>query len=197
VEEIAVTTPIHKNKSNKGIQLLILGLLAAAPLLTADSAAAKKSKHAHDHAQAAPAKLVEIVRNATQQYADVNAARAANYQPFLGCISGPDHGAMGVHYVNGALVGDGEIDEYRPEALIYEPSEGRLRLVGVEYIVDAATWMKHHKSPPVLEGQAFQLVSSPNRYGLPTFFELHVWAWRGNPNGSFVDWNTRVSCEGQ
>ena len=72
-----------------------------------------------------------------------------------------------------------------------------MRLVGVEFIVDAATWMAHHGAPPVLEGQTFQFVASPNRYGLPAFFELHVWAWRTNPNGAFVDWNTRVSCEGQ
>jgi len=24
-----------------------------------------------------------------------------------------------------------------------------------------------------------------------------VWAWRDNPNGAFVDWNSKVSCEGQ
>jgi hypothetical protein len=41
------------------------------------------------------------------------------------------------------------------------------------------------------------LVGSPNRYNLAPFFELHVWAWRDNPNGAFVDWNNRVSCEGQ
>ena len=144
-----------------------------------------------------PAKLVEIVRNATQQFTDVNAATAANYQPLFGCVSGPDQGAMGVHYINLTLYGDGEIDSSKPEALIYEPSNGGLRLVGVEFIVDAATWMKNHNSPPMLEGQAFQFVNSPNRYGLPAFFELHVWAWRDNPNGAFVDWNTRVSCEGQ
>jgi hypothetical protein len=45
---------------------------------------------------------------------------------------------MGVDYVNGRLVTDGEIDASLPEALIYEPSNGRLRLVGVEFIVDAA-----------------------------------------------------------
>jgi hypothetical protein len=49
-----------------------------------------------------------------------------------------------------------------------------MRLVGVEFIVDAATWMAKHTSPPVLEGQTFQLVGSPNRYGLQPFFELHV-----------------------
>jgi hypothetical protein len=30
---------------------------------------------------------------------------------------------------------------------------------------------------------------------LNPFFELHVWAWRDNPQGAFVDWNNQVSCE--
>ena len=105
---------------------------------------------------------------------------------------------MGIHYVNGALVGDGVIDATRPEALIYESSDGQLRLVGVEFIVDAATWLaNHNNTPPVLEGQSFLRVDSPNRYGIGAIFELHVWAWRDNPNGAFVDWNDHVSCEGQ
>ena len=170
--------------------LALLGLLtAAAPFLWAGD-------DPHEHGNAVPAKLVTAVRNATQQYINVNAATAASYQPLFGCVSGPDHGAMGVHYINLALYGDGLIDETKPEALIYEPSNGGMQLVGVEYIVDAATWMAHNSSPPMLEGQAFQFVGSPNRYGLPAFFELHVWAWRENPAGAFVDWNNQVSCEG-
>jgi len=144
------------------------------------------------------AKLVSTVRQNTRQFLDVNAATAAGYGPFLGCVSGPDHGAMGTHYVNGDLVGDGELDPTRPEALIYETVGRRLRLVGVEFIVDAKTWLAaHSNTPPSLEGQVFNLVPSPNRFNLPDFFELHVWAWRDNPNGAFVDWNNRVSCEGQ
>jgi len=171
-----------------------IALLAlAGTLIAADS----DNPHAEHAKIVSPPKLVKVVRDATRQFLDVNAATAANYQPLFGCVSGPDHGAMGVHYINGGLVVDGEIDGSRPEALIYEPSEGKMRLVGVEYIVDAATWLAHHDAPPMLEGQAFQLVNSPNRYGLPAFFELHVWAWRDNPHGAFVDWNTRVSCEGQ
>jgi len=47
----------------------------------------------------------------------------------------------------------------------------------------------------VLEGQTFLLIDAPNRYGVPAlFFELHVWAWRDNPQGNFVDWNDHVSC---
>jgi len=69
----------------------------------------------------------------------------------------------------------------------------------VEYIVDAATWLAaHDNNPPQLEGQDFQFVDAPNRFGIPDgFFELHVWAWRDNPNGAYVDWNNNVSCEGQ
>jgi len=160
-------------------------------------AGAFAQEHDHDHKQEAPAKLVQTVREATRQFLDFHAAIYAQYMPFLGCVSGPDHGAMGVHYVNGDLVKDGEIDAIHPEALIYETVEGRARLVGVEFIVDAATWMAHHDAPPVLEGQTFQLVGSPNRYGLAAFFELHVWAWRDNPKGAFVDWNDNVTCEGQ
>jgi len=177
--------------------LAVLGRLAQAAPLHAAPQAPTESQHgqAGHESAAPPARLVEVVRDATRQYIDVNAATAAGYGPFLGCVSGPDRGAMGVHYVNGPLVADGEIDASHPEALIYEPSGDRLRLVGVEFIVDAGTWLAHHPAPPVLEGQTFQFVASPNRYALPAFFELHVWAWRDNPNGAFVDWNTRVTCE--
>ena len=49
-------------------------------------------------------------------------------------------------------------------------------------------------TPPVLMGQHFQFVGTPNRYCLPAFYELHVWAWKDNPFGTFVDWNPEVSC---
>ena len=173
-------------------------IVSAAPFLAAGDSAAQESQHAHNsHESAAPAKLVQLVRDATRQFADVNAATAAGYEPFLGCVSGPDHGAMGFHYVNGPLVGDGLLDASRPEVLIYEASGGGLKLVGVEFVVIAASWLASHSSPPVLEGQSFQFIDSPNRYGLPAHFELHVWAWRDNPNGAFVDWNNKVTCEGQ
>ncbi|MBV8831445.1 MAG: hypothetical protein JO108_19715 [Acidobacteriaceae bacterium] len=62
---------------------------------------------------------------------------------------------------------------------------------------DAATWLAaNNNTPPMLEGQPFQFVDAPNQFAIPAFFELHVWAWRDNSNGAFVDWNTHVSCEG-
>jgi hypothetical protein len=140
--------------------------------------------------------LVETVREATTDFQDVTAAEAAGYGVFHGCVSGPQEGAMGVHYVNGDLVGDGELDAARPEALIYEDQNGTMRLLGVEYVVIAETWDANNNAmPPVLMGQLFNYVGSPNRYGIPAFYELHVWAWKNNPSGMFSDWNPLVSCE--
>jgi hypothetical protein len=170
------------------LSLVLLGSVTAAPLLA--------QNHTMSNDDHAPAKLVQIVQDATRRYLNVNNATGAGYAPFLGCVTGQDFGAMGVHYVNGALL-NGVLNEDQPQALIYEPKGNLLQLVGVEYILDATTWLKSHATPPVLEGQVFQLVASPNRFNLPTFFELHVWAWRENPLGAFVDWNTRVSCEHQ
>jgi hypothetical protein len=148
----------------------------------------------HSAVTQAPPELVQVVREATQKYTDVNAAINAGYHPILGCVSGPDHGAMGVHYVNASLL-NGEVDATQPQALIYEPlGGGKMQLVGVEFIVDASTWQKKNPAPPELYQQLFQLIPSPNRYGLDTFFELHVWAWQDNPNGAFVDWNNKVNC---
>jgi len=166
---------------------LLSSVMMVMPVLAQDS------PHA---SHAAPAKLVQDVRKATRRFLDVNNAAPAGYGPAFGCVTGPDHGAMGIHYVNGALVGDGEINVEYPEALIYEPVGNARRLVGVEYIVDAATWLAAHNNvPPALEGQDFQFVDAPNRFGLNPFFELHVWAWRDNPQGAFVDWNNAVTCE--
>jgi hypothetical protein len=139
--------------------------------------------------------FAETVRQATAQFKDVEAAKAAGYGLLHGCASGPQEGAMGVHYANGQLAGDGTLDAATPEALLYEPKDGKLQLVGVEYVVIAEDWHASHEAPPVLMGQLFNYVSAPNRYGLPAFYELHVWAWKRNPAGIFADWNPRVSCE--
>src|SRR3954451_1450871 len=171
-----------------------LNVLSLSMMITGAPLFAQESEHEH---HAVSAKLVQDVRDATRQFLDVNNATGpAGYGPAFGCVSGPDHGAMGIHYVNGPLVGDGQLKVENPEALIYEPVGNARRLVGVEYIVDAATWLAaHDNTPPSLEGQDFQFVGAPNRFNLDPFFELHVWAWRDNPQGAFVDWNNSVTCE--
>jgi hypothetical protein len=172
------------------LRLVLLGSFAMTTPLFSQSGAPMD----HSAVTQAPPELVQVVREATQKYVDVNAAINAGYSPVLGCVSGPDHGAMGVHYLKASLL-NGEVDATQPQALIYEPlGGGKMRLVGVEFIVDAATWQKKNSGPPQLYQQLLQLIPSPNRYGLDTFYELHVWAWQDNPNGAFVDWNNKVNC---
>ncbi|MBZ9743426.1 MULTISPECIES: hypothetical protein [unclassified Mesorhizobium] len=131
--------------------------------------------------------LAEKVRAANSRFLDVNAATAEGYAP-IPCASGITGGAMGIHYVNGGYLKDDRIDIARPEAVMYEPmADGTLKLVAVEYITS--------KGPASLEGQLFNFNSAPNRYGLGEFYELHVWAWKGNPTGTFADMNPKVSCE--
>lgn len=143
-----------------------------------------------------PVGLVKAVREATQGFRDVRVAEGAGYASLGSCVTGPERGAMGVHYANGPLIGDGLIDASTPELLIYEQRGSRLFFVGVEFLVLAEQWNASHPGgePPVLMGQHFQYVGTPNRYRLPAFYELHVWAWKDNRFGAFVDWNPDVSC---
>jgi hypothetical protein len=139
--------------------------------------------------------LVKIVRQATEQYKDVAAAQAAGYALQFGCVSGDSDGAMGLHYVNGDLVNSGVLDATRPQIVIYEAQpDGSLRLIGADFLLFADAWDKTHSGPPELMGQLFHLFTSPNRFGLPSFYTLHVWAWKDNPNGAFVNWHPNVSC---
>lgn len=139
--------------------------------------------------------LVELVRRETAKYLDVQAAIDAGYAPGA-CVSGRESGAMGIHYANGALLNDGIVDPAYPEVLIYEPQRnGRMRLVGAEYITFTDFWPAG--TAPELAGHLLNYTGTPNRYGIPAHFEIHVWAWRTNPNGPFADWNPRVTCEHQ
>jgi hypothetical protein len=140
--------------------------------------------------------LLKIVRESTERFKDVSVAEKEGYALQFGCVSGSDSGAMGLHYVNGALVNSGVLDATRPQIVIYEPMpNGSLRLIGADYLLIADSWNAKHTGPPELMGQFFHLFESPNRFGLPAFYTLHVWAWKDNPNGSFVNWHPNVSCE--
>ena len=140
--------------------------------------------------------LLTIVRQSTERFKDVAVAEAEGYALQFGCVSGPDSGAMGLHYVNGDLVKSGVLDATRPQIVIYEAMPGgRLRLTGADYLLIADQWNATHAGPPELMGQLFHLFESPNRFGLPAFYTLHVWAWKANPNGAFVNWHPNVSCE--
>jgi hypothetical protein len=179
------------------LTLVLIGICAGGTL----------GQDGHPHAAAAqsqqltPAQsaLLKTVRESTERFKHVLVAEAAGYALQFGCVSGPDAGAMGLHFVNFDLVQSGakEIDVTRPQILLYEPMpDGRLQLVGADYLVLAADWDKNHPGQaPQLMGQLFHYFESPNRFGLPAFYTLHVWAWKENPNGAFVNWHPNVSCQ--
>jgi hypothetical protein len=143
---------------------------------------------------------VREARKATMQFRDVATAEAAGYGEFrdaqgIACIELSGVGGMGVHYVNGTLVGDTVLDPLRPEALVYAPGGGgRLKLAALEYIVFAEAWDAEHADPPSLFGVEFDYTPAGNRYGIPAFYALHAWLFRGNPAGQFTPWNPRVTC---
>ena len=160
-------------------------VLAGAALLLALTGGAMAHEGGAMVAGANP--LADSVREANGRFADVAVAIAEGYAP-IPCVSGIEGGAMGIHYVNGALIDDEKIDIGHPEAVMYEPGpDGAMELVAVEYITP--------KGPAELGGHLFAFNGAPNRYGLPAFYELHVWAWRANPTGAFADMNPDVSCD--
>ena len=154
-------------------------------------------------AASAHAATLDQVRYATAPYRQVNVAKAAGFGLLkdaagIHCISEPGMGAMGVHYVNGDLVGDDSVNALHPEAMVYQPIPGHpLRLVAVEYVVFKAAWAKTHHGRPHLFGQTFMLSPAGNRFGLPAFYSLHAWIWKHNPAGMFEMWNPNVTCPNQ
>ncbi len=150
------------------------------------------------HARGDGDRLAKL-RAATARYHDLGEAKEHGYGLFtdakgIACIANPPAGAMGVHYVNGALLGT--LDPLKPQALVYAPgADGSLHLAAVEYVVFQASWdAAHPDMAPMLFGQMFMLTRAGNRYGLPAFYSLHVWVWMHNPSGTFAMWNPNVHC---
>lgn len=195
-------TTIHTNVRRLAAQAsgtaAVLILMSVSP-----ACVAAQDMHAH-MAQQQPAAtqtpnvetLIKAVRDATERFKDVAVAKAEGYALQFGCVSGDASGAMGMHYVNGDLVSSGVIDVTRPQIVIYEPMpNGTLKLIGADYLVTADQWNATHSDPPQLMGQLFHLFEAPNRFKLPAFYTLHVWAWKESPTGAFVNWHQNVSCQ--
>jgi len=179
--------------------LALLGV-GALPALAQDSNShmlTPQTGHLTPDQRSRASALIRKVRDATDRFQKVEAAEGAGYQLLFGCVSGDSAGAMGLHYVNLDLVNGGKVNVKRPQIVIYEPTaDGYLRLTGADYLVYADAWdAAHPGDPPQLMGQLFHLFDHPNRFGLPAFYSLHVWAWKDNPNGAFVNWHPNVSCE--
>ena len=121
------------------LSLIVLGLTSVWP-----STALAQNGHTHTQQntelradQKQSGALIKIVRESTERFMDVSAARGEGYDRYdllFGCVSGPDAGAMGLHFVNLKLLNDvnknGVFDATHPQIVIYEPtSDGSLRLL--------------------------------------------------------------------
>jgi hypothetical protein len=140
---------------------------------------------------------LQAARAATAQFRDIQAAKDAGYAELrdaqnIACIDLKGEGGMGIHYVNGGLVGDDVLNPLKPEALVYEPHGKHLRLVALEYIVFAANWT--NAAPPSMFARSFDYTPAPNRFGIPAFWSLHAWVFKNNPSGNVMAWNPRVNC---
>src|SRR5882724_10540362 len=101
------------------VRYVLLLLLGLTPTILASSTLADGNQvdHSMHAAGSVPQGLVDKVRVATEPFKDINVAlNDGHYERFLGCVSGPDAGAMGVHFVNFGLV-DGAVQAESPEAL--------------------------------------------------------------------------------
>jgi hypothetical protein len=197
------------------ITIALAGCGDSATTLEPDSA---PSFHAGEHNEKLSASVLAQlaqVRRATARYHNIDAAIDDGYtvwspNPFVAnatCATSAE-GKMGYHLVNPSLRGspanpaaaDAVLDPMRPEMLLYEKrADGKLHLVGVEYLVFKAAWERVHgpgAAPPLL-GQSVPFSSHPFP---PTVannvdhYELHVWIWKPNPNGMFSHWNPNISC---
>jgi hypothetical protein len=103
-------------------------------------------------------------------------------------------GGMGVHFVNVTV--QGPPDPMKPNVLIYEPKDGKLNLVAVEWLVPLAAT----KERPSLLGQPFQGPMEGHEPLIPKGFhhyDLHAWLFKDNPLGMFSPTNPDVTCDGE
>lgn len=150
-----------------------------------------------------PRHPIAAARAATRKYKSLARAKADGRTVLrdkdgIACIAMPGMGGMGVHLVQGALVGTPRVRVRRPEALVYARGrDGKPHLVALEYVVLRQDWERVHGPDarrPRLFGRRFDFTSSDNRFGLPAFYSLHAWVWKDNPAGMFAPFNPNVKC---
>jgi hypothetical protein len=195
-----VVQPTAKETANRRLpraRAWIAGAALAAMLgLSATATAAQADASAPRSPQGGPVKQLAQAYAGTAKFHSVSAALQAGYVPTGPCVEVPGQGGLGIVYGNFGLLADGEVDPRTPEALFYEPrANGKLRLVGVEYILlDADGDPATVEDRPTLFGQPFDGPTAEPQAGLPLHYDLEVWLWKHNPAGLFATFNPRVHC---
>jgi hypothetical protein len=177
---------------NTATVLRLVPIALALALVGSFPAVAQESKQ--------PSPELERVRQALDKYL---VAVHDGYWSTLGCVTYPKAGgagrlpypagAMGVHFVNFALVGQ-PVDPLKPQILVYEPVGSKLQLVAAEWLVPLSPDVKE---PPQLFGRKFDGAMEGHHPLMPIklhHYDLHVWLWKDNPAGMFAPTNTKVRC---
>jgi len=180
--------------------VLAVAVLAGSALAATShttSSTAKKKKPPTVAAQ------LRQVKAALNKYEDVSVAKADGYLPASPCemtvaAAGASWwaGAMGVHFVNNALLKPGASSPTKPPILVYLPTAGGgFQLVAAEYFKpDADQNVKTDGDRPTLFGRAFDGPMLGHSPGMPIHYDLHVWLWKHNPSGMFAPYNPDASC---
>jgi hypothetical protein len=145
-------------------------------------------------AQTTPPELARL-QDVLGKYHDPLVAVRDGYFSTLGCVEYPN-GGMGVHFLNGALIGP-TAEPDKPQILVYEPDGDKLRLVAAEWFIPLATGVKER---PSLFGQPFDGPMEGHEPLMPAglhHYDLHVWAFKPNPAGTFNAINPNVTCAGK
>ncbi len=103
------------------------------------------------------------------------------------CAEAPGLGAMGYHYVNPELIGDGRVDPTRPEVLLFAPTKKGPKLVGVEYLVfDADGLLETDDDRPTMLGHGLEGPMPGHEPGMPVHYDLHAGCTRAanSPRGT-------------
>ncbi|MEY2446111.1 MAG: hypothetical protein QOE00_2691 [Ilumatobacteraceae bacterium] len=137
-----------------------------------------------------------VIREATSQFKDVDAAFAAGYLPTDTCSELPGVGGMGYHFLNPVLASNDRIDPTQPEVLLYkQDAKGRFRLTGVEWFkADADQDLATDTDRPTLFGHVFDGPMPGHEPGMPVHFDLHAWVYTNNPTGELSAWNPNITC---
>jgi hypothetical protein len=148
------------------------------------------------HASASPVEsFANAVRASTARYQDQAEALKDGYRKI-----GPDFPSMGEHWLNRAIVMQGQIDPLRPPILEYITVRGRPVLAGVAYaklaygdppvtVIPAPPGAWHYHAGSVDEesfiaSHAAGGASDSTRG--PRIAVLHAWLWADNPAGLFA-----------
>lgn len=158
-------------------------------------------------------RMIDTARAETEEYRDVERARADGYRQVMGALTG-----TGAHFINQQHLDEGGFDVARPEALLYDRADdGSLELVGVAYMLPRqsndeaaptyfgplAEWHEHDFRHPCLTtrpwGHPLTLDSTEADcraagyvFIPPKFWMLHVWLFRYSPEGIFSHENSTI-----